>query len=359
MGLIGCYVKILLTADPELHVPPTLYGGIERVVALLADEVSRRGHSVGVVCRQGSTVKAEALFPWPGDNSHGKIATLQNMLALRSAVKNFRPDIVHSFSRLAYLLGIFGSSVPRIMSYQREPSGKTVSYSRRIHGSRLQFTACSGQLAEKGRKRGGGNWMAIPNFIDPSKFDFTSTVADDAPLVFLSRIEPIKGCHNAIAIAKASGRRLLIAGNRVEKGGSVGYWQCEIEPHLGKDGIEYVGPVDDTQKNNLLGQAAAMVLPIEWDEPFGIVFAEALACGTPVIATPRGAVPEIVEHGVHGFHVAGVEEGVAAVANLRTISRAACRQQVEERFSLPIVASQYLKLYESMLKPLRNSTDAE
>jgi len=352
-------MRILLTADPELPVPPILYGGIERVIASLAEEFIHRGHSVGLAGHQESEVQVEALFPWRGHSSQSKRTTVQNILALRSAVRKFQPDVVHSFSRLAYLLGIFGSSVPRIMSYQREPSGKTVSYSRRIHGHRLQFTACSGQLAEKGRKRGGGNWTPIPNFIDPSKFEFTSTVADDAPLIFLSRIEPVKGCHNAIAIAKASGRRLLIAGNRVEAGGSVGYWQREIEPHLGKDGIEYVGAVNDTQKNKLLGQAAAMVLPIEWDEPFGIVFAEALACGTPVIATPRGAVPEIVEHGVHGFHVSGVDEGVAAVANLSTISRAACRRQVEEKFSLPIVAAQYLSLYESMIHTPGSSTYAK
>ena len=240
------------------------------------------------------------------------------------------------------------------MSFQREPAARTVRLSRWMHGERLRFTACSSQLAEKGRQRGGGAWTAIPNFVDLDKFDLVASVPSDAPLVFLSRIEPVKGCHNAIAIAKASGRRLLIAGNRVEEGGSIGYWQREVEPHLGRSGIEYVGAVNDFQKNQLLGKAGALILPIEWDEPFGIVFAEALACGTPVIATPRGAVPEIVAHGVHGFHVANIEEGVSAVADLARISRVACRKRVEEAFSLPVVVSQYLNLYELMIERSRS-----
>ncbi len=234
------------------------------------------------------------------------------------------------------------------MSYQREPSAHTTSLGNRLSRGTLSFTGCSEHIAATGRQ-GGGQWKAIPNFIDPDKLAFVPEVASSAPLVFLSRIEPIKGCHTAIAIAKASGRRLLIAGNRVDSGSAEGYWDREIAPHLGKDGIEYVGTVDDAQKNALLGQAAAMVVPIEWEEPFGIVFAESLACGTPVIACPRGAVPEIVQDGVHGFHIGSVEEGVKAVQGLDQISRAACRRRVDERFTVQVVADEYLKLYRSMV----------
>jgi glycosyltransferase involved in cell wall biosynthesis len=173
-------------------------------------------------------------------------------------------------------------------------------------------------------------------------------VSPDAPLVFLSRLERIKGVHTAIAIAKRAGRPLLIAGNRVDSAGGVAYWESEIQPHLGRDGIEYVGPVNDQEKDALLGTAAAMVVPIEWDEPFGIVFAESLACGTPVISTPRGSVPEIVEHGRHGFVVSSVEEGAAAVARLQEISRRACREHVEAKFAVGVVAQQYLSLYDEV-----------
>lgn len=343
-------LKILLTADAELPVPPKLYGGIERVIASLVEEFRRRGHEVGLVAHRESCVETDAFFPWPGLTSTSRGDSLRNALGLRNAAADFQPDILHSFSRLLWLLPFrfqtSGLKFPLVMSYQREPSGRTVELSRRIHGHRLRFTACSEQLAEKGRQRGGGVWAAIPNFIDPAKLTFVSSVPPDAPLVFLSRIEPVKGCHNAIAIAKASGRRLLIAGNRVETGSAAGYWEAEIEPHLGKDGIEYVGTVDDAQKNELLGSAAAMVVPIEWDEPFGIVFAEALACGTPVIATPRGAVPEIVEDGVHGFHIANAAKGVEAVESIGEINRRRCREQVDRRFTVQAVANRYLEMYQ-------------
>ena len=174
-------------------------------------------------------------------------------------------------------------------------------------------------------------------------------MAADAPLIFLSRIERIKGAHTAIAAARLAGRRLLIAGNHGEKGEELRYWKNEIAPHLGHDGIEYVGEVNDEHKNRLLGQAAALLVPIEWDEPFGIVFAEALACGTPVISCPRGALPEIVHHGVEGFLVHSVEEAVRAIRALPAIDRSACRRQAERLFSTEVMVDAYLKIYEDMI----------
>ena len=120
---------------------------------------------------------------------------------------------------------------------------------------------------------------------------------------------------------------------------------AEIEPWIGREGIEYVGPVDDAQKNVLLGGARAMVVPIQWDEPFGIVFAEALACGTPVISCPRGALPEIVRPGIEGFLIRSIEEGCEAVSRLATIDRAACRRRAEDHFSPAAVVARYLGLY--------------
>src|SRR5262249_54158806 len=130
------------------------------------------------------------------------------------------------------------------------------------------------------------------------------------------------------------------------------YWTREIAPQLG-GGVEYVGPVDDAQKNVLLGMAAAMIVPIEWNEPFGIVFAEALACGTPVISCPRGALPEIVRSGTDGFLVNTIEETCDAVMNLGKINRYACRQRVEEWFSAPVVADQYERLYHERIAERR------
>jgi glycosyltransferase involved in cell wall biosynthesis len=344
-------LSLLFTVDPELPVPPRRYGGIERIVASLVAELRRRGHRVGLAAHPSSTAEVDDFFPWPGGSSVSRCDTARNLLALARAEAKFRPDLVHSFSRIAYLLPLLlRHRLPKLMSYQREPSPRTTRLGGRIARGSLRFTGCSEHIAALGR-RSGGDWTAIPNFIDPDTFNFVPEVSADAPLVFLSRLEPIKGCHTAIAVAKAAGRRLLIAGNRVESGSSAGYWEREIAPHLGRDGIEYVGEVDDKQKNALLGRAAAMVVPIEWEEPFGIVFAEALACGTPVIACPRGAVPEIVADGVHGFHIRSVAEGAAAVARIGELSRAECRRRVEERFTVARVADQYEALYRKLVAP--------
>jgi glycosyltransferase involved in cell wall biosynthesis len=171
-------------------------------------------------------------------------------------------------------------------------------------------------------------------------------VSADAPLVFLSRVESIKGAHWAIEIARRTGQRLIIAGNHAASGTEGTYWKEQIEPWIGRDGIEYVGAVDDVQKNKLLGQARAMVVPIRWNEPFGIVFAESLACGTPVISCPTGSLPEIVREGVDGFLIRSIDEGCEAVGKLATIDRATCRRRAEDNYSPDVVVDRYLQLYE-------------
>ncbi len=337
-------MKILLTADPEITVPPTGYGGIERIVDALVREYSRLGHEVGLVAREGSTSPAARFCPWPGGSSRGRGNLLRNMNALRKAVRDFQPDLLHSFSRLAYMLPLLPAGLPKVMSYQRHTGGRQVSWGARLAGKSLLFTGCSEFICRQGRSS-GGRWEAIHNFIEPERFDFVPAVPADAPLVFLSRLDRIKGADTAIAIARRAGRRLILAGNHAKSGHEFEYWQKEIEPHLGRDGIEWVGEVGDTAKNELLGQAAALLVPIRWDEPFGIVFAEALACGTQVISCPRGALPEIVEEGKTGFLIGTQEEGVAAVGRLAQLSRADCRRAAEEKFSVQVCSRKYLEAY--------------
>lgn len=336
-------MRILLTADPMIPVPPTLYGGIERIVDGLVRELRVRGHEVALVAHADSTCAVEEFHAWAREGL-GAVDSLRNGDVLRAAVESFRPDVVHSFSRLLYLLPLASSPIPRIMSYQRAPTARTVRWSRRIARGRLVFTGCSEYICRLGR-HGGGTWHAIPNFVDPTFYRFEETVTDDAPLVFLSRVERIKGAHGAIRAARATGRRLIIAGNRVHSPEHDRYWHEEIAPHLGRDGIEYVGAVDDARKNALLGGAAAMIVPIEWDEPFGIVFAEALACGTPVISTLRGAVPEIVRDGVEGFLATSDDALAAAIRRLPEIDRRLCRRRVEEAFATAVVTDRYERLY--------------
>ncbi len=341
-------MRILLTADPELPVPPLLYGGIERIVDLLATKFQARGHTVGLVAHSESTSPATPIYPWQGKRSQNKLDTARNTMTLWSAVQQFQPDIVHSFSRIFYLLPLLNSRLPKVMSYQRDPSLRTTGWGAKLANGSLTFTGCSDYICRVGRNA-GGTWHPIYNCVETDKYTFQSTVADDAPLVFLSRIERIKGAHTAIAVAQKTGRRLLIAGNYSTTGEAGQYWQEEILPHLGKNGIEYVGTVNDAQKNELLGQAAAMIVPIEWNEPFGIVFAEALACGTPVISCPTGSLPEIVRPGVDGYLVKNIEEAVAAVEKLPTIDRSNCRQRVEELFSAEVIVDRYEQLYLSLI----------
>jgi glycosyltransferase involved in cell wall biosynthesis len=346
-------MRVLLTADAELPVPPPLYGGIERIIDLLVNEYVAAGHEVGLAANAESTSKATTMFPWPAETSVRSWAQWRNADSLRVAVAAFQPEIIHSFSRLMWLAPLALDRCPKLMTYQREPTARTVRWSDRLHRGRLQFTGCSEYICRKGRERGGGTWSAIPNAVDLQTYDFRPTVASDAPLVFLSRIEPIKGCHTAIEIAKRAGRRLLIAGTHSEEGVLGDYWQQIVLPEIGRNGIEYVGPVNDRQKNELLGQAAAMVVPIEWNEPFGIVFIEALACGTPVISCALGALPEIVRDGIDGFLITGAQEGAAAVDRLATLGRTECRKRVEANFSSTIVARQYSGLYEELAEKHR------
>jgi glycosyltransferase involved in cell wall biosynthesis len=339
---------VLLTADPELPVPPRTYGGIERIVADLAGGLRARGHTVALAAHPESTAAVDQFFPWAGRASQHLGDTWKNLRTLRRAAAGFRPDVVHSFSRLAYLLFLLPGRLPKVMSYQRQPSRRTTRWAWRLSRGRLRFTGCSEHICRAGRG-GGGQWTAIPNFVDPRRYTFRPSVPADAPLVFLSRVEPIKGAHLTIEVARRSGRRLLIAGNHAEDGDNGRYWREQVLPHLGKGGVEYVGPVDDRQKDELLGGAAGLLVPVQWEEPFGIVFAEALACGTPVVSCPRGALPEIVRDGREGFLCSTVEEMVAAVGRLPGLSRQAARERVEAEFSAPVIVRRYESLYDNML----------
>jgi glycosyltransferase involved in cell wall biosynthesis len=343
-------LRVLITVDPEIPVPPRTYGGIERIADALVKGLRLRGHEVGLVAHPASTCQANAFYPWTGLRSQGWTDVLRNMRVLYNAAAKFQPDVLHSFSRMLYLVPLMRASCPKVMSFQREPTPRTVFLAAALFHGSLSFTGLSKYIAERGQ-RAGGEWRVIYNCVDTDRFCFQPSVPSDAPLVFLSRVERIKGAHNAIRVARRTHRKLIIAGNHADHGPELEYWRREIAPQLG-DGIEYVGPIDDAQKNLLLGRAAALIVPIEWSEPFGIVFAEALACGTPVISRPRGALPEIIRHGTDGFLVESIAEACEAVDHLGTIDRAACRQRAERLFSASTITGQYEKLYQERIARL-------
>jgi len=296
------------------------------------------------VADPASTCEVEELYAWPKGQPGGPLGGIRNALYLDQAARAFRADVVHSFSRLGYLTPVLARRQPALMSYQRQTGGRKLAWMAALGGDRFVYTACSEHIAGMGRAA-GGRWKAIPNFADTEFYRFAPQVRKDAPLVFLSRVEREKGAHLAIAAAQKSGRRLIIAGNKVDTPAGRDYWTKEIAPHLRNGSMDYIGPVNDVQKRELLGSASAMIVPVQWDEPFGIVFAEALACGTPVISCPRGALPEIVRPGKEGYLVNTVEEAVAAIGAIGQISRRDCRARCEDKFSLGVVTHSYEALY--------------
>jgi glycosyltransferase involved in cell wall biosynthesis len=329
-------------------VPPKLYGGIERIVADLAKALVKQGWELGLVASKGSQVDGVKVFPWAVDRPYGPGCHLANAITLLKAWKQFRPDVVHSFSRLIYLWPILWGGGKAVMTYQRATGGWNLFLARIFGRARLQFTGISEYISAQGKKR-GGNWNVVPNFVDTAKYSFVPEVPSDAPLLFLSRVDSDKGPGLAIQIARTAGRKLILAGNKPVLPHEIKYWNEKVEPEIG-NGVEYVGAVDDRQKNELLGKAAALLVPVQWDEPFGIVFAEALACGTPVISCPRGALPEIVDEGKDGFLIRNEAEGIKAVQKIKTIKRKACRMKAEQKFSVSAVAPQYEKIYREISK---------
>jgi glycosyltransferase involved in cell wall biosynthesis len=334
-------VKIAVTVDPEIPVPPLYYGGIERIVDLLATELARRGHDVTLFANPASD-NACRLMGWPGGSSLSWRDTVRNAAHLGRAVLTERFDVVHSFSRLAYMAPFMPTGVPKVMTYQREISPRTTSWARRLSGRSLHFTAVGRHMVE--RLPRPEEWTYIPNGVPLDRYDYRSEAPDNAPLVFLGRLEPIKGPDVAVRVARRCGLPLVLAGNIPDAARP--FFETKIAPFIDGKVVNYVGPVTDAQKNDILGSARAMLMPIRWEEPFGIVMVEALACGTPVIGFDRGAVREIVSDGATGFVCADEEAMVEAVHRLVGVRREACRADVERRFSSAAIADMYESLYE-------------
>ncbi len=157
-------------------------------------------------------------------------------------------------------------------------------------------------------------------------------------------MDKIKGAHTAIKVAKASGNKLILAGNIPTTADNLHYYKTQLEPLIDGEQIQYVGELNDAEKDHWLGKAKALLFPIEWDEPFGIVMIEAMACGTPVIAFKRGSVPEVVDEGQTGFIVTDTAEMTQKVGMLKNIDRIACQKQARQRFDIKRIALDYLSL---------------
>jgi glycosyltransferase involved in cell wall biosynthesis len=205
------------------------------------------------------------------------------------------------------------------------------------------YTGCSKNLLS--RVNAGGRWDVVYNAIDFSKYTLQEKVSEDAPLIFLGRIEKVKGAHTAIRVAKATGNRLILAGNISPLPDEQAYFDREIKPHIDDMKIRYVGPLNDEQKNEWLGKAKALLFPIEWNEPFGMVMVEAMACGTPVIGFDKGSVSEVVMEGITGNVVKSENDMINTIEKLQQIDRRSCRAYAMNKFDVSQIAVKYLSLF--------------
>jgi len=338
-------LNILITADPLIPVPPVYYGGIERIIYMLICGLHKYGHKVHLFAHPDSSAPAE-IVPLNRKGNSLKDAIVY-ALQIYKYVKKNNIDIIHSFGRLAYLFFLMHKKTPKIQSYQRPICARSIWLGNLLGRESITFTACSYSCMRNVAHL--GRWEVIPNGVPLENFQFNHQVSEDAPLVFLSRLEPIKGAHIAIEIAQRTRKNLILAGSYSKTGENYTYFIKEILPYCDGKNIRYIGPVDDLKKNELLGMASALLFPVEWEEPFGIVMVEALACGTPVIAFKRGAVPEVIEDGINGFLCESKEGMVKAVSRIREIDRAKCRQIVEKKFSNEVIVKRYLNLYYRLL----------
>ncbi|MGZ4812562.1 MAG: glycosyltransferase family 4 protein [Terriglobales bacterium] len=337
-------MRIALIAPPFISVPPTVYGGTELFIAHLAVGLKQLGHDVVVYANGESTVPValKSLYPtseWPiqgevhgslKDFNHSAWAIADAHASCDLLHLNNAPGLVYSrFVSTPFVYTIHHPQEPALSNfygYYPEVTYVTISDFQRFRETMPRINT-------------------IHHGLDFSKYRLAT---EKQPyLAFIGRIAPVKGTHLAIQIAKQAGIPLKIAGEIQPLNQS--YFEAEVKPHLDGDFIQYIGEADLEAKNELLGNALAMLFPIQWDEPFGLVMIEAMACGTPVIAMPGGSVPEIVKHGISGFVGRDVEEMAKYACRAPQFDPAQVRAYAEREFSIERMVRQYADVYERAL----------
>lgn len=336
-------MRILLIMDPGIPVPPLFYGGHERLVYLFAEEYKKLGHEVTLLSGPDSHCSGTVVTFGVNDLKRSKYQLYKEVLFawkyLLQNHKNF--DLVHNFGRLLYLLPVLNRPIKKIMTYGRPVSKNGIRRINNFPHRNLFFTACSDYCVATGNV--AGKWRTVYNTIDFSKYRLCETVATDAPLMFLGRLDKIKGVHTAIKVAKTTSSRLWIGGNIPDTPDNYAYYKTVVEPQIDNEQIIHLGSLDDGQKNEYLGRAKALLFPIEWDEPFGMVMIEAMACGTPVIAFKRGAVPEVIDEHT-GIIVGNTDEMIDAIPSAVSLDRKRCRETAKARFDVAKVTRDYLDI---------------
>lgn len=338
-------MKIAIIASPNIPVPPDQYGGIERIIDMLIQKLIKKGHDITLFAHPDSKVSCN-LIPYQESKTYTFTDFIKiNLLTLKC--RKF--DLVHTFGRMNNIALLMPRNTVKIVSYQLPPTVSQVKKAVLLAKKKsLYFSACSQYIANQ--INSFSDVTTIYNGVDSNEYQFSPVTDDSAPLVFLGRIQSDKGTHIAIEVAKRTKNKLIIAGNIPNEQLHIDYFNLQVKPHLDNQDITYIGPVNNKEKNILLGNAKAFLMPVMWDEPFGIVMTEALACGTPVIGFKRGAIPEVVINGYNGFVCDDVDEMVTAINKINNIRRGNCRKILEEKFSATVIADQYERLYKRALK---------
>jgi glycosyltransferase involved in cell wall biosynthesis len=340
-------VRIAVLSPPWFPVPPSGYGGIEWVVSLLADGLVDAGHDVTLFATGDSSTKAklEAVYERAPSEWIGRsFWELRHTLHCYQRQDEF--DIIHDHSGpfAAVLSAAIETPVVHTVHgpLNGEP-GQLYDQVMRVAPNLGLISLTMNQRAP----RPGFNWIAnVPNALDLSVYPFRPQRGDY--LLFIGRMSPDKGAHRAVTTAIETGLPLKIAG-KMREPLEHQYFDAYVRPHLNSQ-IEYLGEVSHGEKVELLQHARATLFPIEWEEPFGLVMIESMACGTPVIATRWGAVPEVIEPGRGGVIVDEWRAAPAALIDADRISPETCRRYVEERFAPERMVRDYLRAYETMLE---------
>lgn len=340
-------MRIAQVAPLWERVPPPAYGGIELVVSLLTDELVRRGHQVtlfasgdSLTLAQLESVHSQALRLDPAVRE----SAIYEMLQLSNVYERANEfDLIHSHMGCAALPYAKLVKVPTIHTLH----GVFTADNRKLfsHAKTQPFVSISNTQREPEL---GLNCVAtVYNGIDVESHRFFAQPDQPPYLAFLGRMSPEKGPHHAIAIARAVGLPLKMAG-KVDPV-DVQYFETQIKPQVDGTQIQFLGEANHHRKNELMGRAIATLFPITWKEPFGLVMVESMAAGTPVIALNLGSAPEVIADGKSGFLCNSVEECIAAVHKLDRLQRANCRQHVTQHFSVQRMTDGYEAVYQQIL----------
>jgi glycosyltransferase involved in cell wall biosynthesis len=343
-------MRIGLVAPPWLPVPPSSYGGTEAVLDALARGLEAAGHDVLLYTTGDSTCPAptEYTFRVAERPRLGRtVPEIYHALCAYEALAD--RDIIHDHTIAGLFVADRRGAV--VTTMHNAPTDELIKIYSAVQ-DRVAIVAISEDQASRVPDLRIAS--VIHHGLDPDAY--SPGEGAGGFLLFLGRMSPDKGVHVAARAARAAGRRLLI-GAKVEEPLEQDYFLKEVEPLLGRD-VTYLGELDTATKGELLGQAEALLNPIRWPEPFGLVMIEALASGTPVLAFPEGAAPEIVEHGVSGFLCANELEMVEALDNLHRLDRGECRRSFERRFTAERMVEDHLELYRRVLRGQRSGSNA-